>query len=207
MFEWESFTDDPPSASSSSSYAYDGSDSPCSTIESAPRQYIPSWDESREWRVVISRHPLTSLRLKEAFREAEKRYGQIKSIAAFVEKDGFRDGQTIAVLRSMGFSKHDARGTPHAVCYVRDLKKHKPEPKIEPTPLVEPKGWEKELAGFRTRLEYKKSQGRANEADHQELLWYEKQVQQEQNAASSVSVQAIDAEIAALQKQIDELTV
>jgi hypothetical protein len=190
------------------SYAFDGSDSPCSTIESAPRGYISPWDESaREWKIVISHHPLTSLRLKEAFREAEKRYGQIKAIAAYVEKDGFRDGQTIAVLRSMGFSKNDSRGTPHAVCYIKDLKKT-PVPRVEPKPEpIELHGWEKELAGFRTRLEYKKCQGRANEADHQELLWYEKQVQQEKDAASSVSVQAIDAEIAALQKQIDELTV
>jgi len=187
---------------------FDGDISPHDVTTPAPRSAISPWDESaREWKIVISRHPLTSLRLKEAFREAEKRYGQIKSIAAYVEKDGFRDGQTIAILRSMGFSKHDARGTPHAVCYIKDLKKT-PVPRVEPKPEpIELHGWEKELAGFRTRLEYKKSQGRANEADHQELLWYEEQVQQEQNAASSASVQAIDAEIAALQKQIDELTV
>src|SRR5271156_7213745 len=195
MFEWDTFSDEAPAPSSSVLYAYDGSDSPCSTIESAPRGYIPSWDASGEWKIVISRHPVTTARLKEAFREAEKRYGQIKSIAAYVEKDGFRDGQTIAILRSMGFSKHDARGTPHAVCYIKDLKKT-PVPRVEPKPEpIELHGWEKELAGFRTRLEYKKSQGRANEADHQELLWYEKQVQQEKDAASSASVQAIDAEI------------
>src|SRR5271156_3159449 len=159
MFEWDIFTDEAPAPSSSVLYAYDGSDSPCSTIESAPRGYIPSWDASGEWKIVISRHPVTTARLKEAFREAEKRYGQIKSIAAYVEKDGFRDGQTIAVLRDMGFTKSDARGTPHAVCYVRDLKKKPETPKTEtPTP-IEPKGWEKELAGFRTRLEYKKIHG------------------------------------------------
>ena len=205
MFEWDIFTDEAPAPSSSVLYAYDGSDSPCSTIESAPRGYIPSWDASGEWKIVISRHPVTTARLKEAFREAEKRYGQIKSIAAFVEKDGFRDGQTIAVLRSMGFTKSDARGTPHAVCYVRDLKKQKIEPKIEPAPIVEPKGWAKEFEAVQVRMEHKRLTGALTEADTEEVQWYEEQIEQEEAARSTQDSIALDAQIAELQKQIDEL--
>ena len=185
---------------------FDGDISPHDVTTPAPRSAISPWDESaREWKIVISRHPLTSLRLKEAFREAEKRYGQIKSIAAFVEKDGFRDGQTIAVLRSMGFTKSDARGTPHAVCYVRDLKKQKIEPKIEPAPIVEPKGWAKEFEAVQVRMEHKRLTGALTEADTEEVRWFEEQIEREEAARGTQDTLALDSQIAELQKQIDEL--
>jgi hypothetical protein len=205
MFEWDNFTDDIALVQWQSPL-FDGDISPHSVVESAPRQFIPSWNEStREWRIVISRHPVSTARLRDAFREAKKRYGQIKAVAAFVEKDGFRDGQTIAVLRSMGFSKHDARGTPHAVCYVRDLKKQKIEPKIEPTPLVELKGWAKEFEAVQVRMEHKRLTGALTEADTETVRWYEEQIAQEEAARGTQDTLALDAQIAELQKQIDEL--
>jgi hypothetical protein len=148
---------------------------------------------------------VTSARLRDAFREAEKRYGQIKSIAAYVEKDGFRDAQTITVLRAMGFTKSDARGTPHAVCYIRDLKKQKIEPKIEPTPIVEPTGWANEFEAVKTRMEHKRLTGALTPADTEEVRWYEEQIAREEAARGTLEEVSIDAQIANLQKQIDEL--
>jgi hypothetical protein len=188
----------------SSLYAFDGSDS-LSAIDAAPKQSIPPWDKSTsEWRVVISHHPVSEARLRDAFREAEKRYGQIKSIAAYVEK-GFGDAQTIQVLRHLAFVQSHARATPHAVCYVKDLKKKTDTPKIEPAPVVEPTGWAKELEVARKRVEYKKLRGTLTEKDLTEIQWYEQQVEKDKNAARSESVQAIDAEIEAIERQVHEL--
>jgi hypothetical protein len=85
------------------------------------------------------------------------------------------------------------------------LKKQKIEPKIEPTPIVEPTGWAKEFEAVKTRMEHKRLTGALTPADTEEVSWYEAQVQQERDAANDSSVQALDAQIAELQKQIDEL--
>ena len=142
-------------------HLFDGHTSPSATINPAPRQSIPSWDEStRELRIVLHRHPTTPAFMQDALKTARKTYGQIKAVAVFVQR-GMGDSQSITVLRSMNFTKDEARGTGQGVCYVRDMRKQEPAPpKPEPKPEPEPLGWlEQELKITTDAIEDRRQMG------------------------------------------------
>jgi len=129
-------------------YDFDGHLSPSATINPAPRQSIPSWDEStRELRIVLHRHPVSPAFLQDAYKAAKKNHGLIKTVAVYV-MHGLGDSQSIKVLMSMGFTR-DARNAGQGVVFTRDMRKQEPKPeKSEKSEKPEPKelGWlEQEL--------------------------------------------------------------
>jgi hypothetical protein len=141
---------------------FDGGESPHSIIN-PPRQEIEPWSEqNRELRLVIHWHPTTPAFLRAAFNEAKKLRGSIRTVAAFVMR-GLGDSQSIRVLISMGFTKDETRGTGQGVCYVRDMKNSKQEPKPpKPEPKPEPKSldWcERELQITTDAIESRRALG------------------------------------------------
>jgi hypothetical protein len=85
------------------------------------------------------RHPVTTKFLKDAYREAKRKHGTVKSVVVYVLR-GLGDLHSIKVLQTLGFSKNEGRSVPHGVVYVRDTKKQDPKRKPEPKPQVlEPK--------------------------------------------------------------------
>jgi hypothetical protein len=120
-------------------YDFDGHISPSATVNPAPRQSVPSWDEStRELRIVLHRHPVTPAFLRAAFNEAKKTHGQIKTVAVFV-MHGLGDSQSIRVLQSMGgFTKDETRNAGQGVCYVRSMKNPEPKPEKPEPEVLEP---------------------------------------------------------------------
>ena len=130
-------------------HLFDGHLSPSATINPAPRQSIEPFDaQSRELRVVLHRHPVTPAFLQNAYKEARKAHGFIKTVAVYV-MHGLGDSQSIRVLQSMGgFTKDETRNAGQGVCFVRAMRKQEPKPeKSEPTPEPKPElGWnEREL--------------------------------------------------------------
>jgi hypothetical protein len=194
---------------------FDGGESPHSIIN-PPRQEIEPWSEqSRELRLVIHRHPTTPAFLRAAFNEAKKLRGSIRTVAAFVMR-GLGDSQSIRVLISMGFTKDETRGTGQGVCYVKDMKNSKQEPKPEkPEPKPEPKplDWcERELQITTDAIESRRALG-VHESFLKTLLSEQIEQQQmvdEQRAArdavkETAEYQELERQERELQKEIDAL--
>jgi hypothetical protein len=193
-------------------YDFDGHVSPNATVNPAPRQSIPSWDEStRELRIILTRHPVTPAFLQNAYKEARKTRGLVKTVAVYV-LHGLGDSQSIRVLMSMGFTKDETRNAGHGVCYTRDMKNPEPKPeKSEKSEKPEPKelGWlEQELKQTVDSLEALKRMG----VHKSFLITLEAQAADLQNqVASQNSVQdteewkELDRQEQEIQKQLDEL--
>jgi hypothetical protein len=191
-------------------HLFDGHTSPNATVNPAPRQSIPSWDEStRELRIVLHRHPVTPAFLRAAFNEAKKNHGQIKTVAVFV-MHGLGDSQSIRVLMSMGFTKDETRNAGRGVCYVRSMKNPEPKPEVtEPKPEPKELGWlEQELKQTTDALEARKQMG----VHKSFLITLEAQAADLQNqVASQNSVQdtdewkELDRQEREIQEQLDEL--
>ena len=130
-------------------HLFDGHLSPSATINPAPRQSIEPFDSAtQELRIVLHRHPVKPEFLQNAYKEAKKNHGFIKTVVVYV-MHGLGDSQSIKVLMSMGFSRNETRNAGQGVCFVRDMRKQEPKPKVlevEPKPEPEPLGWlEQEL--------------------------------------------------------------
>jgi hypothetical protein len=194
-------------------YDFDGHLSPSATIAPAPRQSIPSWDEStRELRIVLHRHPVSPAFLRSSFNEAKKTHGQIKTVAVFV-MHGLGDSQSIRVLQSMGgFTKDETRNAGRGVCYVRNMKNPEPKPKVEPTkPEPEPKelGWlETELRVVTEAVDARRKMGihetfltglLATQADLQ------KQVASQNSVKDTDEWKELDRQEREIQEQLDAL--
>jgi hypothetical protein len=193
-------------------YDFDGHLSPSATINPAPRQSIPLWDEStRELRIVLHRHPVSPAFLRSSFNEAKKNRGQIKTVAVFV-MHGLGDSQSIRVLQSMGgFTKDETRNAGRGVCYVRSMKNPEPKPEVtEPKPEPKELGWlEQELKQTVDSLEALKQMGvhksflitlEAQAADLQ------KQVDNQNSVKDTDEWKELDRQEREIQKQIDAIS-
>jgi hypothetical protein len=193
-------------------YDFDGHLSPSATINPAPRQSIPSWDEStRELRIVLHRHPVSPAFLQDAYKAAKKNHGFIKTVAVYV-MHGLGDSQSIKVLMSMGFTR-DARNAGQGVCFVRDMRKQEPKPKVEPKSEPEPLGWlEQELKITTDAIEARRALG-VHETFLTKLLSEQAEQQKmvdEQRAArddikESAEYQELCRQEAEIVRQLDEL--
>jgi hypothetical protein len=196
-------------------HAFDGHLSPSATVNPAPRQSIPSWNESiKELRIVLHRHPVSPAFLRSTFNEAKKNHGQIKTVAVFVTH-GLGDSQSIRVLQSMGFTKDETRNAGRGVCFVRDMRKQEPKPKVEPKPEPEPKelGWlEQELKITQDAIAARRAIG-VHESFLQGLLREQAEQQKmvdEQDAARDAvkdteEWKELERQEREIQKQLDEL--
>jgi hypothetical protein len=192
-------------------YDFDGHLSPSATINPAPRQSIPLWDEStRELRIVLHRHPVSPAFLRSSFNEAKKNHGQIKTVAVFV-MHGLGDSQSIRVLQSMGFRKDETRNAGQGVCYVRSMKNPEPKPeKPEPRPEPEPLDWiSQELKITTDAIEARRALG-VHETFLTGLLSQQADLQKQVDEQNSVQDTEEYAELTRqeqeIQKQIDELS-
>jgi hypothetical protein len=190
-------------------YDFDGHVSPNATVNPAPRQSIPSWDEStRELRIVLHRHPVTPALLRSSFNEAKKTHGQIKTVAVFV-MHGLGDSQSIRVLMSMGFTKDETRNAGQGVVFTRDMRKQEPKPEKSEKPEPKELGWlEQELKQTVDSVEALKQMG----VHKSFLITLEAQAADLQNqVASQNSVQdtdewkELDRQEREIQEQLDEL--
>jgi hypothetical protein len=193
-------------------YAFDGHLSPSATVNPAPSQSIPSWNESiKELRIVLHRHPVSPAFLRSTFNEAKKTHGQIKTVAVFV-MHGLGDSQSIRVLQSMGgFTKDETRNAGRGVCYVRDMRKQEPkvQPKVEPKPEPKELNWlETELKMVTDSIEARRKLG-CHESFLTRLLSQQADLQKQ--VASQNSVQdtgewkELDRQEREIQEQLDEL--
>ncbi len=125
---------------------FDGHVSPHSVVNPTPYKSIPNWNEQkRELRITLMRHPVKPEFLKDAYREAKRKHGTVKSVVVYVLR-GLGDLHSIKVLQTLGFSKNEGRSVPHGVVYVRDTKKQEPKRKPEPKPEPKELNWsEREL--------------------------------------------------------------
>jgi hypothetical protein len=196
-------------------HLFDGHLSPSATINSAPRQSIPSWDEStRELRIVLHRHPVSPAFLQDAYKAAKKDHGQVRTVAVYV-MHGLGDSQSIRVLQAMGgFTKDETRNAGQGVCFVRDMRKQpKPQPKPEPKPEQKELNWsERELQITSDAIKARRAIG-VHETFLTGLLREQAEQQKavdEQNAArddikESAEYQELCRQEAEIVRQLDEL--
>ncbi len=142
-------------------YAFDGHLSPSATINPAPRQSIEPFDSAtQELRIVLHRHPVKPEFLQNAYKEAKKNHGQVRTVAVYV-MHGLGDSQSIRVLQAMGFREgRDEKCGARSVLLAGHAKAGAETPKVEPKPEPEPLGWlEQELKITTDAIEARRALG------------------------------------------------
>ena len=105
---------------------FDGHVSPHSVVNPTPYKSIPNWNEQkRELRITLMRHPVKPEFLKDAYREAKRKHGTVKSVVVYVLR-GLGDLHSIKVLQTLGFSKMKAGACRTGLCMSETRKSRSP---------------------------------------------------------------------------------